>query len=546
MRPISILKKCYSMFGSYSQNVWIIISLRIVLSFLSIISAYFISMIIAQITNGNIFKDIYKYITGLTATYLLSSVIKYYQFNLQQKVEKNVRVIIKKELMHQMLNSYPEFLTFADSSKANEIMYSDCNNITTLVFTAISFFSGILTSVVMLYFLVSINAALALLITVIVIIESIYIFKQSDKLHELNIELRQVTDAHFKLSRDLSQYMKSICVSDSVNYHYTRYYKNLESVKEKTIFINFETWKPGYITGILENVWMIFCLLLGIMMLGNSKIDTASFILFLSYSRIYSSSITGLFDSYSKSQQIFVSVDRVFGLIESCQRNEPRKATISSEIFSIKILNLKFSYEDKIIFDGYSREMSGGIVLVTGRNGAGKTTLLNLIAGLIKIQQGDIFYNGVSINELSRESLRKNVAYLAQDDIVFNVSVRENILSFSSAESIEMSDLIAVCDAIGIYDEIKALPDGFDTLVQEIRDFSFGQKKKMLLARTFLRPSKIVLLDEPLAGLDKNSQEKLINYLSTQAEKRMIIIATHNPKSFSRFSNTNIIDVGLT
>lgn len=170
---------------------------------------------------------------------------------------------------------------------------------------------------------------------------------------------------------------------------------------------------------------------------------------------------------------------------------------------------------------------------IIGKNGSGKTTLLNILAALNITSKGNIYFNDISINDIAYESMQESITYYTQDDILFDQSIKDNILSFKNGNEVSSEALQDICMRLGILDDIFNLDDGFDTLLSEYKTLSLGQKKKLLFARAFLKPSQVLLLDEPLSGLDKLSQGIVLNMIEELKGKKTIIIATHRPELFS-------------
>ncbi len=201
---------------------------------------------------------------------------------------------------------------------------------------------------------------------------------------------------------------------------------------------------------------------------------------------------------------------------------------------SIKVEHIDYSYGDKDVFIDFNLEVGGGqCAIIIGKNGSGKTTLLNILAALNITSKGNIYFNDISINDIAYESMQESITYYTQDDILFDQSIKDNILSFKNGNEVSSEALQDICMRLGILDDIFNLDDGFDTLLSEYKTLSLGQKKKLLFARAFLKPSQVLLLDEPLSGLDKLSQGIVLNMIEELKGKKTIIIATHRPELFS-------------
>lgn len=529
---IQITLKCYKLLDDCKLNLLVYFLLKLSMIFVSITSAFCLSQIIAKITNQeplNFEADLIL----LTISYIVASIIKWIQFDQQQAIEKNSRIRIKKNLLQGLFQSYPKYLLYADSAKANEILYIDSNNVTTLVFSVINMLINIAGIFTLGFLLFKINIYPTAFLTFSLILISMIVLKYSKKIKQLNKELKKETDAHFKLTRDLLRGVKYIEISNSNEFHLERYADNLNHVKNMTMTTAKKAWTLGFFTSMIEYVWVVLILGFGLRGLKTGQFDAASFILFLSYSRIYSKNITTLFDYYSQIQQTVVSIERVFNLTEyfhkeNCSENVP----FPSNVKQIKISHLNFSYGDNVIFSDFNQNIQKKLVLIVGENGAGKTTLFNLLVGIQSAQKGNIFFDDVPVDCITRNSLRNEISYAPQDDIIFDMTIRENILSFDGGRDISDSTLYEVCANVGILNDILNLPERFDTKIEEIRDFSYGQKKKMLLVRAFLRPAQILLLDEPLAGLDEASQDNVKKYILSLASDKTILIASHKKESF--------------
>lgn len=421
-----------------------------------------------------------------------------------------------------------------NSAKVTEIIYSDTNNVTTLLLALSDFILNIFNICITGVILWKNDTFLTYILSVMYIILALWGYKHSQMLRNINVKLRHETDIHFKMSRDIIKNVKYICLSNSIQTFLNNYENNLEHVKEETIKRDQKAWILGFISSLLGYSWILIFLIYSVFQMQFNKLVVTKFILFLSYSRIYTTGITSLFNDYSGLQQIFVSVERVIQLLLSKKEEhlEKRDKTFPLKLNTIEICNLEFSYGEKKIISDLSRKFTKKIILVTGKNGQGKTTLLNLFAGVLVPTKGDIFYNGISVKKISYDSLYDLLSYACQGDIVFDMSIRENILSFKGHESITEECLYEICEKIGVLKDILALKEQFDTPISEIRDFSYGQKKKILLARACLKPSEVILFDEPLDGLDLQSQKLFLNLICELSTKKYIIISTHKPDYF--------------
>lgn len=499
----------------------------------SVLTAFYISNILADISRYN-FAVAQRRLLYLGLVYAITLANQWLQFHVKQKIEKTVRTDIKQKLLNGIFDSFPQSYKGDDSARITETLYVDVNNITTFLFSSSELLTSIIYIAVTGGFLFRLNASLMMMLTGILLLVSGFQLYSSSMIKKINIDLRKSTDVHFKLTRDILKNSKQICVSNAAPFHLNRYVKNLNEVKKTTLLRDKKAWALNYIGTIFEYCWAAAFLLLNLKGLDAGYITISSFMLFFSYSRIYSSSVTGLLQQCSQLQQLLVSIERVFDLAYMYQaaNGSARRVPMPLPIKSIRISDLGFSYGTKNVIQNLDEKIDSNFVQIIGRNGAGKTTLLNLISGILTAQKGTIFFGETPISCFSYREICENVTFVMQDDVIFDMSIRENILSFSGGDKITSVELYEACNKVGILDDILALERGFDTQISEVADFSFGQKKKILLARAYLKPSQIVLFDEPLQGLDSQSQDRIIDFIRSIGTTKHVFVSTHRPEQF--------------
>ena len=179
------------------------------------------------------------------------------------------------------------------------------------------------------------------------------------------------------------------------------------------------------------------------------------------------------------------------------------------------------------VFDGLTLEVpQGARVALLGPSGEGKSTLAALALKVAAPQAGRIVLGGVDIATLAAADVRARVGWLAQTTHLFDDTIRANLLL--ARPDADEAALWAALDAARIGDTVRALPDGLDTWVGEGgARFSGGQGRRLALARALLSPAPILILDEPCAGLDAETERAFLATLNEVAEGRSVILIAH-------------------
>jgi ATP-binding cassette, subfamily B, bacterial len=205
-----------------------------------------------------------------------------------------------------------------------------------------------------------------------------------------------------------------------------------------------------------------------------------------------------------------------------------------------------FQYENSQtpVLDNFSLKLNvGKTIAVVGPSGSGKSTLLNLILRLYVPDEGRVTIDGVDIRKVTRESLRKGMAVVFQENMLFNMSIRENIrLGKEGATDEEVEQAARKAE---IHRYIMSLPQKYDTSVGERGDtLSGGQRQRIAIARAIVRNPSVLLLDEATSALDQTTEAAINKTLMKLAEGRTMIFSTHRLTSVVDMDEIIVISGG--
>ena len=186
----------------------------------------------------------------------------------------------------------------------------------------------------------------------------------------------------------------------------------------------------------------------------------------------------------------------------------------------------------------------GETVALVGESGSGKTTLANLIPRFYELQAGTILYDDVDVAELSLLSLRKNIAYVSQDVVLFNDSVRNNI-AYGDKNDASDEAIWAAAEAAYAIEFIKDLPEKMDTIVGEDgARLSGGQRQRLAIARALLKNAKLLILDEATSSLDTRSERHIQSALDNVKRGRTSLIIAHRLSTIENADHIIVLDKG--
>ncbi|ABD88995.1 ABC transporter ATP-binding protein [Rhodopseudomonas palustris] len=221
----------------------------------------------------------------------------------------------------------------------------------------------------------------------------------------------------------------------------------------------------------------------------------------------------------------------------------PELPRITHDI-SFERVSFKYEGSQTPVLDNLSLKLDvGKTIAIVGPSGSGKSTLLNLILRLYLPDEGRLTIDGVDIRKVTRESLRRSMAVVFQENMLFNVSIRENIrLGKEDASDEEVEQAARKAE---IHRYIMSLPDKYDTQVGERGDtLSGGQRQRIAIARAIIRNPSVLLLDEATSALDQTTEAAINRTLLKVAKDRTMIFSTHRLTSVVEMDEIIVISGG--
>lgn len=253
-------------------------------------------------------------------------------------------------------------------------------------------------------------------------------------------------------------------------------------------------------------------------------------VIFTEYARQFTRPLNDLANQFNTVLSAIAGAERVFALLDEQPEAENVSAQKHQLLGHVTFKKVYFKYQ--LEEEGYTlknvnfKVEPGQTVALVGATGAGKTTILQLIARFYDVSKGEVLFDGINVQQIDRQSLRSQMAFVLQDPFLFEASVRENIrygrLDASDAEIEEAAK------RANAHDFIMKLKDGYDTiLAADGREISQGQKQLLSIARALIADPKILLLDEATSSIDTVTELAIQEALDTLMQGRTSFVIAH-------------------
>ena len=263
--------------------------------------------------------------------------------------------------------------------------------------------------------------------------------------------------------------------------------------------------------------------------LTENTITPGEIIAFILFIHMMFRPIRQLADRFNVLQMGIVGSERVFKILDTDEKINDKGTRKLEEINgTISFSNVWFAYKDKqwVLKDLTFDIGAGKMLALVGQTGSGKSSIIRVFNRFYEINKGKITLDGVSVDEISINSLRKNIALVQQEVFLFSDSLLNNITLYDN--SISKESIVNAAKEIGIHDFISSLPGCYDYKVGERGvTLSSGQRQLIAFLRVYLRDPKILILDEATASIDSETEALIQTALGKLSENRTTIVIAH-------------------
>jgi ABC-type multidrug transport system fused ATPase/permease subunit len=287
--------------------------------------------------------------------------------------------------------------------------------------------------------------------------------------------------------------------------------------------------------GLLAGAGALLLLWIGIGHLRSGQLQPSDLVTLLLYVMLLTSPLSALAGVYGQIMHARGAAERLLGFFG--EKPEPLghgERALQNVAGHIEFQNISFAYPGRPpVLEHFNLTIEAGeTVAFTGPNGAGKSTLVHLLMRFMEPQAGSILIDGTDIAEVELGSLRRQIGLVAQNTLLLNGTVAENIAYGQPGAT--MAEMKKAATAARADEFIDRLPDGYDTVIgdQGVK-LSGGQRQRLSLARTLLKDPPILVLDEATAMFDPEGEASFIAENREALEKRTVILITHRPASLA-------------
>ena len=465
----------------------------------------------------------------MLAVYLLYSGSQLLQGFLSARLSQRIVKRMREELFGKIIDLPVRYLDTHSHGDVMSRMTNDVENISNTVSSSLpSLFSGVLTIIgtaaIMLYYcwqLALLSCATVILTFLATKFLSGQVRRFSRKRQQLLGQLNGTVEEMISGYRTVVAYNHQDVTSDA-------FCATSDALTKAGIRTDIFSGVMGPIMNCIGNIGFVIVAAFGGYFAINGLISVGVISAFIVYAKQFSRPINEVAQVYGQLQTAIAGAERVFAVLDEPGEDMRGETLVEDEDATVYFENVNFSYVPghPVIRDFSLKVPSGKKVALVGSTGSGKTTVVNLLMRYYDIDSGTIRIDGQNIAEVSRDSLRKNVAIVLQDTVLFSDTIRNNLLyanETASAEQLEDAVRMSRCEEM-----LKLLPDGYDTMLAAAgANLSQGQRQLLAIARAFVADPKILILDEATSNVDTRTEKAIQSAMQQIMKDRTSIVIAH-------------------
>lgn len=536
--------------GKSRITLLLLIFLTIVIALTDLVSPKLQQLAIDTITvdGGAVHVDfplMLKYLAAMSVFFLLSALLTLIQERIAVRLSTSTVYIMRRELFEK-ISRLP--IKYTDTHRHGDIMSrmtNDIDNVSSAISQSLtSLFSGVITVigavVMMLWFSPAVTLVAILTIPLTLLVSSMlakfmrkYFIRQQTLLGQLNGQVEEMVTGYttvISYGKEPEAVEKFSAISDEF----------------RRCSISARVWGSimGPIMNFIGNLqYVLVAGFGGFLMLRGGNITIGSIQAMLQYSKKLSRPINMIANQYSSILTALAGAERIFDILDTPDEVDEGKSDITpADIHGdIDFEHIDFSYVEgeRVLKDLSLSVKPGQKIAIVGATGSGKTTIVNLLTRFYELDGGRITIDGTDITEIPKATLRRAIAIVLQDTVLFSDTIRSNIkYGRLDATDDEMKRAAATARADTF---IERLPDGYDTVLAESgTNLSEGQRQLLAIARAVLADPKILILDEATSSVDTRTEMHIQKAMAELMKNRTSLIIAHR---LSTIRNADVIVV---
>ena len=530
---------------NYKGTLLTILIINLIVSGIGFVTPILSAKYISYLTNG-LFNNLLYIIIVQTITYIVSIFLRLISSKMNRYYDFKIKRKLQLELTRATLTIDQNILNKENSGTFIEKINGATNLSSRLIRIAESIFN-LLGDLGVLIVVINLDLPIGITYTILMLISALYDkysdnvgYKNGEKVYNLVDKTSGFISEIVRGTKDI----KILNAEESFLEEADKYMNNANTVRLKS---NITNEKLSTISSIISELSKLLIGLIMVYELMNGNLSIESALIIYNYKGNISCLKSDLSSIHFWISNFVLDSNRTYDILDDNKFPKEKfgNKNISKFKGHIEFKDVNFSYEENIpVLKNLNLEvLPNEVVGFVGPSGAGKSTIFNLISALNKPDSGEILFDGESINELTKDSIRGNLSVISQNAYIFNMSIEDNLRIIK--KNATKKEIEKACKMACLDEFIESLPNKYKTIVGEGGvTLSGGQRQRIAIARALLLNTEVLLFDEATSSLDNTTQEKIQKAIENLKGKYTILIIAHRLSTVINSDKIYVINKG--
>ncbi|MBU3579553.1 lipid A export permease/ATP-binding protein MsbA [Polynucleobacter sp. 73C-SIWE] len=493
------------------------------------------------------------FLVGLAVVRSLAQFLSNY---LLSRVINSVLLNLREQMFHTLLHAKTTFFQKNSASNLINAVVFEVNNVLSIMGgMLISLVRDSLTVIGLMGYLIYLNWQLTMVVLIIFPVIAFIMSKINKRLRSLNREQQVLTSDLAYIVEEAAAGYKIMKVHGAEQYEMSRFLEKAERLRQFALKSAVAGGLNQPITQLIASMALSIVLVIALMQSATEGTTVGGFAAFVTAMMLVISPLKHLADINQPLQRGLTAAEMIFGLMdepfEEAEERRQNMKSLDKAKGRIRFEDVGFSYEQEAGRQDALNKINltiepGEVVAFVGPSGGGKSTLVNLLPRFYKPSSGHIFLDDMPLEDIVLADIRKQIAFVSQDVILFNDTIAANVAyGATGKEGIDRGRAMEALEAANLGALIKELPEGIDSMIGDNGNrLSGGQRQRLAIARAIYKNAPILILDEATSALDSESERQVQDALDRLMAGRTTLVIAHRLSTIEHADRIVVLEHG--